>query len=316
MPKIYYPSDSVHWDWISLAGPDAKDFLHRLTTVNMNELEAGKGANGCFLNAQGQFRSYFTVWNYGSDEYFFELDGGVTGHWKKAFLQTLEQYTFAEKMVLTNPSLAPEKALLCCWIFPKDQEFGSLGALHTVAGDEEIRLCNHGSVDFGRPWVTAWGRPARLRQWLDRAFSDATALRFENLEEWRVSSLRPRVDAEITDKSNPLELGLLDAVSQNKGCYPGQEVIERTISLGAPARRLSLIEGEGNAPQAGDKIINLAEPPLEIGKVTSVIVKEGGQKYAALGLIRKISAIEGLGVQFESNTAGSKASIVRISSYT
>ena len=32
--------------------------------------------------------------------------------------------------------------------------------------------------------------------------------------------------------------GLYDGVAQNKGCYPGQEVIERLITQGAPPRRL------------------------------------------------------------------------------
>ena len=50
----------------------------------------------------------------------------------------------------------------------------------------------------------------------------------------------------------PLELGLYDGVAGNKGCYPGQEVIERVITQGSPPRRLVLVAATGNASPATD----------------------------------------------------------------
>src|SRR6185295_2608646 len=116
------------------------------------------------------------------------------------------------------------------------------------------------------------------------------------IESWRIRSLRPRIDSEITDSTLPLEVGLTDAVAQQKGCYPGQEVIERTLSLGAPARRLARVEGTGPAPAPGEPLFNLAEPPAEVGKVTSVS-QEGG-RFFVLAFLRKIHAKEGLEVRF------------------
>jgi folate-binding Fe-S cluster repair protein YgfZ len=51
----------------------------------------------------------------------------------------------------------------------------------------------------------------------------------------------------------PLELGLYDGIAENKGCYPGQETVERLITQGAPPRRLvrvQLSEGSTGAPEA------------------------------------------------------------------
>jgi folate-binding Fe-S cluster repair protein YgfZ len=77
----------------------------------------------------------------------------------------------------------------------------------------------------------------------------------------------------------------------NKGCYPGQEVVEKTISLGQPAQRLCLIEGAGAPPELRSPIMNLADPPAEVGKVTSAESTENG--FIALGFVRKIQAKEG-----------------------
>jgi folate-binding protein YgfZ len=189
----------------------------------------------------------------------------------------------------------------------------SLKAGETAAIDDEVRVCHHGNLDYGRTWITAWGRPARLAQWLERALPNAQATSWERLEGWRLGALRPRVDAELDATTIPLEAGLVDALAQAKGCYPGQEVIERIISLGSPARRLVQIVGEGNAPAKGEKLHNLAEPPIEVGQVTSVAKSESGTGFTALAFVRKIHAKEGLEVRFADS--GSQGAIARVSPY-
>jgi folate-binding protein YgfZ len=61
----------------------------------------------------------------------------------------------------------------------------------------------------------------------------------------RILNLIPKFGAEYTshEDTNPLEVNLRTAVSDQKGCYPGQEVIEKIISLGSPSKKLCLLEG-------------------------------------------------------------------------
>lgn len=301
---------AVQWSWVTISGRDARDFLHRLTTVNAKSMQVGQGAPGFFLSAQGKVRAFFTLWCFGQDDFAFEFDAGATGHWKQELLTTIDQYTFSEKITIADIT-----ALESRWIFADAAAFGmpSLSAGETLAIDEEIRVCHHGDVDFGRAWITVWGRPARLGQWLERALPGAQTATARELEHWRVQALRPRVDAEITGATIPLEAGLVDALAQGKGCYPGQEVIERIMSLGAPARRLVRIDGRGAAPAPGEVIFNLAEPPAEVGQVTSVAHPEGGAEFMVLGYIRKIHAKDGLEVRFAQT--GSKGSITRVAPY-
>jgi len=314
--QFYAPPN---WSWISITGPDARDFLHRLTTVHVNALQPGQGSSGFFLTAQGKIRAYFTLWNYGPQDYAFEFDPGQTGEWKTHLLTAIDQYTFAEKFVLTDA-----KELEARWLFPrpdltpdltKESELTSLGLGtplkpgETCATDDEIRICHHGERDFGRPWISAWGRPARLAQWLERTAPQAEAVDFATLEGWRIAAARPRLGAEIDENTIPLEAGLIDGISSDKGCYPGQEVIERIISLGSPARRLVQLDGSGPTPAAGSTIFNLAEPPIEIGTLTSLHA-EGG-KFTALGYVRKIHAKEGLQVRFQNQVPGAPAATLR-----
>jgi folate-binding protein YgfZ len=61
----------------------------------------------------------------------------------------------------------------------------------------------------------------------------------------RIQNLVPKLGYEFKSngETNPLEVNLRTAIHDNKGCYPGQEVIEKIISLGSPAKKLSLLEG-------------------------------------------------------------------------
>jgi folate-binding protein YgfZ len=296
--RIYSPSAPIQWSWVTLAGPDAKDFLQRLTTVNTRDMEVGQGAPGFFLNAQGKVKAYFHLWNYASGEYAFEFDAGNGMHWKQELIKTVDAFTFAEKQTLIDVT-----ALQSLWIF--EGSVPGLEAGKTFATDAQIRFCHHGDRDFGRSWISAWGTPEKIAEW--KASLKAEPVAHEQLEHWRVLALRPWINSEIDENTNPLEVGMRDGIADNKGCYPGQEVIEKIISLGSPAKRLALIEGKGTAPQPGEPIRNNAEPPMEVGSVTSVLECEGS--FSALALVKKIHAKAGNAVRTTANTT---ATIVRV----
>lgn len=294
-------SSPIQWSWITLQGNEAKDFLHRLSSAQIKFLKEGEGTPGCFLSPQGKIRAYFHLWNYAETEYGFELDAG-DGQWKDELLKFIDQYTFSEKLTLTdarNVTLPEPERLETRWLFFEEGEtlppdFPQT-ANQTVATSDLMRICHHGKRDYGRTWLTLWGKQGSLTRWLSERFPTMDPVSYSQLEEWRIHSLRPRAGAELTENTMPVEIGLSDSVAENKGCYPGQEVIEKIISLGSPPKRLALITGTGPAPQIGTLVYNLAEPPVEVGQITSVT--ENATSFAALGLVRKIHAKEGLGVQ-------------------
>ncbi|MEO5969169.1 MAG: hypothetical protein ABIQ95_04515 [Bdellovibrionia bacterium] len=319
---IYYPTlenGPITWNWMPLTGPDAKDFLHRLTTVNLRQMDAGDGAPGCFLTAQGKIRSFFYLWNPVKDQYAFEFDAGRSGKWKTDLLSIIDQYTFGEKIQLED--LTPP--LKCAWIFPEESQLSRLGLafpkkpaneavpelgqmIQTSLEDgsePDIKICNHGTANYGRNWLTVWAMPEILDKWISKNFATSIPLKFEELENWRIQAVRPRMDSEITESAVPLEIGLRTAIADNKGCYPGQEVIEKIVALGSPAKRLVRIEGVGKPPQVGDRVqaidATTHQAGAEIGTITTTPShQDPNAKFAVLALLRKTHAKEGTHVGF------------------
>src|SRR5262249_13491119 len=147
-PVVWTPT---HWKWVSFSGKDAADFLHRLTTVNIKRLATGTGSPGCFLNAKGQIVSFFHLWRMDSDKFFFELDAGADGSWLKRLLDTIEMYTFSEKISVEVTSLAVQ--------FKFSDEPMSDVESHRIVKSGDGFFCHHGSRFYGRSWVSAWGGP-------------------------------------------------------------------------------------------------------------------------------------------------------------
>jgi len=91
---------------------------------------------------------------------------------------------------------------------------------------------------------------------------------FAEYEYARVLAAWPQMDVDMSSDSIPSETGLTDvAVSFTKGCYPGQELVERMDSRGTAApRSLRLIRAAGGV-RVGEPVVLNGQ---EIGTYTSV----------------------------------------------
>lgn len=301
MLQIFRPAPSSSWNWIALKGPDAADFLHRLTTIHVKALQPGQGAPGFFLTAQGKVRAYFHLWMISREEFFFEVDPGTSGKWKQELLSVIDQFHFGEKITIDTGE-KPE--LEVAWLFGSASEIEDLDELKGLSAQRSVQTSSglsafhHGEKDFGTSWISVWAVPHVLSDWLGSI--QATSLSPEKVEAMRIHAARPRLDHELNENSIPLEAGLRDAISDNKGCYPGQEVIERIISLGSPTRRLARIQGSGKAPQVGETV-KTADGTQEIGAITSVTQTADG--FEALAYVKKMHAKEGLEISLPSSSS-------------
>ena len=117
-------------------------------------------------------------------------------------------------------------------------------------------------------------------------------------ELYEMERIRARIPKEGNEflangETNPLEVNLQSAIHDQKGCYPGQEVIEKIIAIGSPAKRLCLVK-------IVDGTTLPAPLPLELdfGKLTSFESPYG------LAIVRKTHAspgtpLQGNGCRFE-----------------
>jgi folate-binding protein YgfZ len=115
----------------------------------------------------------------------------------------------------------------------------------------------------------------RFRSKVDFEVADATAadLAIENdFESWRLGRLRsgtPEIYGAQSEQftSHMLNLDRLGAVSLDKGCYTGQEIISRTHYRGASKRRLQRFVSE-QPVSPGDKV---SSDERNIGEVVNAI---------------------------------------------
>jgi len=101
----------------------------------------------------------------------------------------------------------------------------------------------------------------------------------------RVEAGIPRYGVDFSEDNLLLEVALNDAVSFTKGCYLGQEVVERIRSRGHVNKKLCGLLLEGNSPAgSGDK---LHASDKEVGQITSSVTSLALQRPIALGYINR-----------------------------
>jgi len=101
-------------------------------------------------------------------------------------------------------------------------------------------------------------------------------------ERERILAGRPAHGHEIVEAYNPFEVGLGDEVHLDKGCYTGQEALQRLITYQSVRRRFARVEGRGKAPALPAALEWNGE---RAGAVTSAV--DGGEdRWIGLAVIR------------------------------
>ena len=104
------------------------------------------------------------------------------------------------------------------------------------------------------------------------------------LEGRRVEVGVPRVGVDMDGATLAIEVPVEDAISVNKGCYLGQEVVARGTSRGHVNRRLVGLLIDGPTPLSGAVLVRDGR---EVGRLTSVVWAPGIRTVAALGFVRR-----------------------------
>jgi aminomethyltransferase len=96
----------------------------------------------------------------------------------------------------------------------------------------------------------------------------------------------PRYGQDIRERDLPQETEQTRALNFSKGCYVGQEIVERIRSRGAVHRTFTGFVFEGNQPAVGSKV---QVDGKEVGEITSSasLPVNGGMQNLGLGYIRR-----------------------------
>lgn len=107
----------------------------------------------------------------------------------------------------------------------------------------------------------------------------------ETFEVLRIENGMPLFPNELNEDVNPLEVDAVEAISDNKGCYVGQEVIARLQTYDKVKKRLVGLVSDSKMPH-GAKVYESKEGAgNEIGRVTGSVKSPGLNKEIALAYI-------------------------------
>jgi aminomethyltransferase len=112
--------------------------------------------------------------------------------------------------------------------------------------------------------------------------ADVVEADIETAEALRIANGRPRFGMEISDANIPQETGQMHAVHFSKGCYLGQEIVERVRSRGHVNRLLTHVTVAGPAPGRGAKVMAGGK---EAGEILSSAAAPG-DAVAAFAMMR------------------------------
>lgn len=135
-------------------------------------------------------------------------------------------------------------------------------------------------------FVSAAEAPAAWDALIERG---ARAIGATAVEALRIEAGLPEYGSDIDDKTiAPDTAQAARAISYSKGCYLGQEVVERMRSLGTPARRLVRLRvGDG---AASPPVLTLPAPlrknGADAGRITSLIMHPLSGAHIGLGYVR------------------------------
>ena len=137
---------------------------------------------------------------------------------------------------------------------------------------------------------------------------------WQAFETARIEAGIPRFGVDMDETNLPLECGaaLRNAVSYNKGCYIGQEVINRIHSFGhvnRELRGLRLADDLKSLPQRGDKLFHNGK---EVGYVTSAVKSPACKACVALGYVRREANQIGNELVLRTTVGESSATIVEL----
>ena len=108
----------------------------------------------------------------------------------------------------------------------------------------------------------------------------------QTLEIFRLACGIPKFGVDIRQKDLPQETGQERALNFNKGCYVGQEIVERIRSRGAVHRMFTGFEVEGAIPSPGFRIQHEGKDMAELTSVGTLPTAEG-VRTVALGYGRR-----------------------------
>ncbi len=273
---------------LRVTGEDRARLLHALCTNHAQALTPGGGCYAFFLNAQGRILADATLLCREED---FLLDTEPELATKLA--AHIDKFIVADDAVVEDAT-----ANWCCFAVEGPQASRVLASLGAAVPEEENSHLGWEAGLVARISLTGAGgfllrAPAEERESIAASLSrhGAVAATEEDFRIRRIENGRPRYSEDISERYLAQETGQLRALHFSKGCYLGQEIVERVRSRAQIHRVLAPVEIATDTPPApGTK---LHRDGREAAEITSSAFSPDLGKVVALAYVRVEAAAPG-----------------------
>jgi len=283
-----YRIDRAH---IALTGSDRVRWLNGMVTNNVRDLTVDHGVYGFVLNPQGKIQADLYAFNRG-ESLIVETERAQL----ETVLQIFERYIIMDDVEVQNLS---GKLHVISATGPKSEEVLAAAGLH-----HELTALQFADMDWNGvkltlvrgdnpcvPSYEVWTSEQSDEQaWKALLQAGAEEVHEDALEVFRIACGVPKFGVDIRQRDLPQETGQDRALNFSKGCYIGQEIVERIRSRGAVHRVFTGFEIDGPEPSPG---LRIQDEGKDVAEITSVATVPAGDRILALGYGRREFMVSG-----------------------
>ena len=281
-----------------LSGEDRVRWLNGMVTNNIRDLAVGHGVYNFVLTAQGRIVADLVAYNRG-DHLLVTSERAQSA----AITEIFERYIIMDDVEVADISdklsavgLAGPKArqvMQSAGIDVTQLERGEVVDLVWRDMGISVARSTHPNLDAYEIWFAAEQSPT---VWDALTKAGATPAGCRALEWYRIARGVPRYGVDLSQKDLPQETEQKHALNFTKGCYIGQEIVERIRARAILHRTFTGFLVEGEPPQPATKVQSGGK---NIGETTSAarVPFPSGERAVALGYLRREFEAPGTAVQ-------------------
>ncbi|PID41904.1 MAG: hypothetical protein CSB48_12855 [Proteobacteria bacterium] len=230
---------------LRLSGPDAKKFLQGQVTCDVTQISATRSSMGAACTAKGKMVALFQLVMDDSENeprYLIRVPSSTA----TALMAHLEKY-----IIFSRASVSISSEVCNVGLFAGASSSISGIRLPDNSGETLSHSTSHGKVSVTRiarhaPLFEVFGTQAGLVGFFQSCDTPALVTPPPAWRSIEIYQGIPRLEAEQVDKFVPqiFNLHYLNAISFQKGCYTGQEIVARIKYLGKEKKQLRVMQCE------------------------------------------------------------------------
>ncbi len=289
----------------SVAGPDRVEWLHNLTTVDVRALMQGSGAYGLVLNGSAHVIADFHILTVPESFLLY-----TNKHASDKLYARLRRSIFRERVAVARDHehtvLSLQGSRSRQILEQALRRLLNLEPFQHIISDSVFCVRNPRTDRDGYDLLVPHGQLQSTVDLLTR--HGARLVSPDALNMARIEAGVPWFGDDFDETMLALEARLDAAIAENKGCYPGQEVIARIHNRGHVNRLLVQLLCNGDVvPRRGDPIFS---GDNEVGWITSPSWSYAHDRPLALGYTRRPWSEKGTDVQIARDPIRIQAQVI------